>query len=158
MGGRLALWYHIYGSLWTAKKYRQIILFQRIYYLSISLTGLPCHHEPSIALMSMVNLEWRQVDKQRSKKPARNWETCRSATHISPGVGSVGCVGQLERWATVWSAVWQCGYVESSTQPTERSSEDTAAAAGMVGKGFDHPDSTQNKNKARALPEPGLVS
>ena len=33
--------------------YRQIILFQRIYYLSISLTGLPCHREPSIVLMSM---------------------------------------------------------------------------------------------------------
>ena len=33
---------------------RQIILFQRIYYLSISLTGLPCHREPSIVLMSMV--------------------------------------------------------------------------------------------------------
>ena len=36
------------------KIYRQIILFQRIYYLSISLTGLPCHREPSIVLMSMV--------------------------------------------------------------------------------------------------------
>ena len=32
---------------------RQIILFQRIYYLAISLTGLPCHREPSIVLMSM---------------------------------------------------------------------------------------------------------
>ena len=29
------------------KIYRHIILFQRIYYLSISLTGLPCHREPS---------------------------------------------------------------------------------------------------------------
>ena len=29
-------------------RHRQIILFQRIYYLSISLTGLPCHREPSI--------------------------------------------------------------------------------------------------------------
>ena len=36
------------------KIYRQIILFQRIYYLSISLTGLPCHRERSIVLMSMV--------------------------------------------------------------------------------------------------------
>ena len=36
------------------KIYRQIILFQRIYYLSISLTGLPCHREPSIVLMSML--------------------------------------------------------------------------------------------------------
>ena len=35
------------------KIYRQIILFQRIYYLSISLTSLPCHREPSIVLMSM---------------------------------------------------------------------------------------------------------
>ena len=35
------------------KIYRQIILFQRIYHLSISLTGLPCHREPSIVLMSM---------------------------------------------------------------------------------------------------------
>ena len=35
------------------KLYRQIILFQRIYYLSISLTGLPRHREPSIVLMSM---------------------------------------------------------------------------------------------------------
>ena len=33
------------------KIYRQIIiLYQRIYYLSISLTGLPCHREPSILL------------------------------------------------------------------------------------------------------------
>ena len=64
MGGRLALWYHIYGYGWRygiistvpyeqQKIYRQIILFQRIYYLSISLTGLPCHREPSIVLMSM---------------------------------------------------------------------------------------------------------
>ena len=37
----------------SKKIYRQIILFQRIYYLSISLTGLPCHREPSIVLMSM---------------------------------------------------------------------------------------------------------
>ena len=36
------------------KIYRQIILFQRIYYLSISLTGLPCHREPSIVSMSML--------------------------------------------------------------------------------------------------------
>ena len=34
------------------KIYRQIILFQIIYYLSISLTGLPYHREPSIVLMS----------------------------------------------------------------------------------------------------------
>ena len=32
---------------------RQIILFQRIYYFSISLTGLPHHREPSIVLMSI---------------------------------------------------------------------------------------------------------
>ena len=48
-----------YGILSTVpyeqqKIYRQIILFQRIYYLSISLTGLPCHREASIVLMSMV--------------------------------------------------------------------------------------------------------
>ena len=37
------------------------MLFQRIYYLSISLTGLPCHLEPSIVLMSMlkdINVEF----------------------------------------------------------------------------------------------------
>ena len=38
------------------KIYTQIILFQRIYYLSISLTGLPCHREPFIVLMSMLLL------------------------------------------------------------------------------------------------------
>ena len=38
------------------KIYRQIILFQRIYYLSISLTGLPCHREPSIVLMSVYHI------------------------------------------------------------------------------------------------------
>ena len=32
---------------------RQIILFQKIYYLSISLTGHPCHREQSIVLMFM---------------------------------------------------------------------------------------------------------
>ena len=37
------------------KIYRRIILFQRIYYLSSSLTGLPCHREPSIILMSMAD-------------------------------------------------------------------------------------------------------
>ena len=38
------------------KIYRQIILFQRIYYFSISLTGLPCR-EPSIVLMSMIYIK-----------------------------------------------------------------------------------------------------
>ena len=38
------------------KIYRKIILFQRIYYISIILTGLPCHREPSIVLMSMSHL------------------------------------------------------------------------------------------------------
>ena len=38
------------------KIYRQIILFQRMYFLSISLTGLRCHREQSIVLMSMFNL------------------------------------------------------------------------------------------------------
>ena len=52
-----------YGIMSTApyeqqKIYRQIILFQRIYYLSISLTGLPCHREPSIVLMSMFYLSF----------------------------------------------------------------------------------------------------
>ena len=44
-----------YGIISTVpyEMYRQIILFQRIYYFSISLTGLPCHREPSIVLMSM---------------------------------------------------------------------------------------------------------
>ena len=61
----LALLYHIYGYGWRyyiistvsyeqQKINRQIILFQRKYYLSISLTGLLCHREPSIVLMSMV--------------------------------------------------------------------------------------------------------
>ena len=62
----LALWYHIYGYGWRygiistvpfeqQKIYRQIILFLRIYYyLSISSTGLPCHREQSIVLMSML--------------------------------------------------------------------------------------------------------
>ena len=41
--------------LMNSKKYADnLILFQRIYYLSISLTGLPCHRERSIVLMSMV--------------------------------------------------------------------------------------------------------
>ena len=62
----LRLWYHIYGWRYgiistvpyeQQKIYRQIILFQRIYYLSISLTGLPCHREPSIVLMSMPQLQ-----------------------------------------------------------------------------------------------------
>ena len=38
------------------KIYTQIILFQRIYYFSISLTGLPCHREPSMVLMSMIKI------------------------------------------------------------------------------------------------------
>ena len=38
------------------KIYSQIILFQRIYYLSISLTSLPCHREPSIVLMSRFSI------------------------------------------------------------------------------------------------------
>ena len=66
MGGQLALWYHIYGygiistvPYEQQKIYRQIILFQRIYYLSISLTGLPCHREPSIVLRSMASVSKR---------------------------------------------------------------------------------------------------
>ena len=59
----LALWYHTYGygiistvPYEQQKIYRQIILFQKIYYLSSSLTGLPCHREPSIVLMSLISL------------------------------------------------------------------------------------------------------
>ena len=44
------------------KIYRQIILFQRIYNLSISLTGLPCHREPSIVLMSMTALRKKSTN------------------------------------------------------------------------------------------------
>ena len=41
--------------LMNSKKFADnLISFQRIYYLSISLTGLPCHREQSIVLMSMV--------------------------------------------------------------------------------------------------------
>ena len=43
------------------KIYRQIILFQRIHYPSISLAGLPCHREPSIVLMSMLEGRVRAV-------------------------------------------------------------------------------------------------
>ena len=79
----LALWYHIYGYGWRygistvpyeqQKIYRQIILFQRIYYLSISSTGLPCHPEPLIVLMSMprawnLNLISSQERKTHSNK------------------------------------------------------------------------------------------
>ena len=46
------------------KIYRQIILFQRIYYLSISLTGLPCHREPSIVLMSMPEDTFSPIKKK----------------------------------------------------------------------------------------------
>ena len=66
----LRLWYHIYGygiistvPYEQQKIYRQIILFQRIYYLSISLTGLPCHREPSIVLMSVPYDSWQMVVK-----------------------------------------------------------------------------------------------
>ena len=51
------------------KIYRQIILFQRIYYLSISLTGLPCHRELSIVLMSMADYKCYIV----CKIPSSQW-------------------------------------------------------------------------------------
>ena len=55
-----------YGIIYTVpyeqqKINRQIILFQRIYYLSISLTGLSCHREPSIVLMS---IPWYLISKE----------------------------------------------------------------------------------------------
>ena len=51
--------------------------------------------------------------------PARNWATWSGAVHISPGVRSVGWVGQLKRWATVWSVELQSEQVGSSAQPME---------------------------------------
>ena len=55
--------------LMNSKKYmyRQIILFQRIYYLSISLTGLPCHREPSIVLMSLISHTYYLADMKNAK-------------------------------------------------------------------------------------------
>ena len=54
--------------------YRQIILFQRIYYISISLIGLPCHREPSIVLMSMVSNYYFFIEKKKSRglTPVKN--------------------------------------------------------------------------------------
>ena len=37
--------------------------------------------------------------------PARNWATWRGAVHITPRARSMGRVGQLKRWATVWWSV-----------------------------------------------------
>ena len=51
--------------------------------------------------------------------PARNWATWRCAVHISPRARPVGWMGQLKRWATVWSVVWQSGQVGSSVQNAE---------------------------------------
>ena len=48
------------------KIYRQILLFQKIYYLSISLTSLPWHREPSIiVLMSMAKHEKFRIRTQK---------------------------------------------------------------------------------------------
>ena len=48
--------------LMNSKKFAgNLISFQRIYYLSISLTGLPCHREPSIVLMSMVTPKKKKI-------------------------------------------------------------------------------------------------
>ena len=65
------------------KIYRQIILFQRIYYLSISLTGLPCHRETSIVLMSMTT--------HRKKKTIQVHIECRNLVlkkNLSKNTGS----------------------------------------------------------------------
>ena len=58
-----------YGIISTApyeqqKIYGQIILFQRIYYLSISLTGLPCHREPSIIVLMSMDYQSNFQEKQ----------------------------------------------------------------------------------------------
>ena len=50
-------------------------------------------------------------------RPARNWVTWRSPAYLSPGARSIGCVGQLKRWATVRLEAWQSGHVRSSAQP-----------------------------------------
>ena len=47
----------IYGSLWTAKNIQTNNLISENILFSISLTGLPCHREPSIVLMSMVGFK-----------------------------------------------------------------------------------------------------
>ena len=38
------------------------------------------------------------------RSPTRNGATLRGASHISLGARSVGCAGQLKKWATMWSA------------------------------------------------------
>ena len=50
--------------------------------------------------------------------PGIELATWRSATHISPGARSVGCAGQLKRWATDWSVAWESGQVGSLSQPS----------------------------------------
>ena len=81
----LRLWYHIYGygiistvPYEQQKIYRQIILFQRIYYLSISLTGLQCHREPSIVLMSMAHTWWS------SKSWTKDFSALKARMVVSP--------------------------------------------------------------------------
>ena len=51
--------------------------------------------------------------------PASNLAAWRGAVHISPGARSVGRVGQLKKWATVWSVELQSGQVGSLAQPME---------------------------------------
>ena len=57
------------------KIYRQKILFQKIYYLSISLTGIPCHREPSIVLMSMG--KYLSTKYSIPEKPANKYFCCK---------------------------------------------------------------------------------
>ena len=56
---------------------------------------------------------------KRGRNSTRNWVTWRGALLIPLWSRSVGCVGQLKRWATVWSVAWQSGQVGLSAQPTE---------------------------------------
>ena len=43
------------------KIYRKIILFQRIYYLFISLIGLPCHREPPIIVLMFMSFHSKKL-------------------------------------------------------------------------------------------------
>ena len=46
--------------------------------------------------------------------------TWQSASHVSLGTWSMGCVGQLKKWATMWMVERQSGQVGSSAPPAER--------------------------------------
>ena len=76
------------------KIYRKIILFQRIYYLSISLTGLPCHREPSIVLMSMlrnaiIEIVLKDAVAQRSRMSPAVIRRSRISSNIGPAPYSI---------------------------------------------------------------------